>query len=88
MRRGRIGAFLIAAAVIAFATTLLPTDGTAQALRDLLPFGRTHRIAKLLQSVVNISTHKLSTDATDSSERARRSGSKPSGPASSSTHRG
>ena len=40
-----IGAFLIAAAVMASATTLLPAHGTAQTLRDRLPFGRTHRIA-------------------------------------------
>jgi S1-C subfamily serine protease len=63
----RIGAFLVAAAVMATATTLQPVRGTAQTLRDLLPFGRTHRIAKLLQVVVNISTHKPSTDATDTS---------------------
>jgi serine protease Do len=66
MRLQGIGAFLIAAAVMAFATTSLPAHGTAQSLRDLLPFGRTHRIAKLLQTVVNISTHKMSTDPTDS----------------------
>jgi serine protease Do len=67
MRRTRIGAFLIAVAVVVSATTLLSAHGTAQSLRDLLPFGRTHRIAKLLQTVVNISTHKLATDPADSS---------------------
>ena len=67
MRRTRIGAFLIAVAVVVSATTLLSAHGTAQSLRDLLPFGRTHRIAKLLQTVVNISTHKLATNPADSS---------------------
>jgi serine protease Do len=62
-----ISTFLIAAAVMASATTLLPAHGAAQTLRDLLPFGRTHRIAELLQAVVNISAHKLPTNATDSS---------------------
>ena len=51
------------------ATTLLPAPSTAQTLRDLLPFGRTHRIAKMLQVVVNITTHKLSTDVADASDR-------------------
>ncbi len=63
MRCRGLGACLIAAAVMASAMALLPAHGTAQSLRDLLPFGRTHRIARLLQTVVNISTHKLSTDA-------------------------
>jgi serine protease Do len=66
MRCRGIGAFLIVAAVMAPAT-ILPVQGDAQSLRDLLPFGRTHRIAKLLQVVVNISTHKLKTDAMDTS---------------------
>jgi serine protease Do len=65
MRCRRLVAFLIAAAVTASAAILLPTHGTAQSLRDLLPFGRTHRIAKLLQTVVNITTHKMSTPSTD-----------------------
>jgi serine protease Do len=69
MRWRGIGAFLIAAAVMASATTLLPAHGTAQTLRDRLPFGRTHRIAKMLQTVVNITTHKMSTDVTDASDK-------------------
>ncbi len=69
MRCRGIGAFLIAAAVMASATTLLPAHGTAQTLRDRLPFGRTHRIAKMLQTVVNISTHKMSTDVTDAADK-------------------
>lgn len=67
MRHRGIGAFLIATAIMASATALLPAHGAAQTLRDLLPFGRTHRIAKLLQVVVNISTHKMSTDTADKS---------------------
>ena len=66
MRRRGIGAFLIAAAIMTTAT-MLPAPSAAQALRDLLPFGRTHRIAKLLQVVVNITTHKLSADSADAS---------------------
>ena len=69
MRCRGIGAFLIAAAVLASATTLLPAHGTAQTLRDRLPFGRTHRIAKMLQTVVNITTHKMSTDVTDAADK-------------------
>jgi hypothetical protein len=89
MRCRGIGAFLIAAAVLASATTLLPAHGAAQTtLRDRLPFGRTHRIAKMLQTVVNITTHKMSTDVTDASDKSAPRRSKPSGPASSSIHRG
>ena len=65
MRCPGLTAFLIAASVMASATTLLPAPGAAQSLRDVLPFGRTHRIAKLLQTVVNISTHKLPAAQTD-----------------------
>ena len=71
MRCRGIGVFLIAAAVLASATTLLPAHGSAQTtLRDRLPFGRTHRIAKMLQTVVNITTHKMSTDVTDASDKS------------------
>jgi serine protease Do len=69
MRCRGIGVFLIAATVLASATTLWPAHGAAQALRDRLPFGRTHRIAKMLQTVVNITTHKMSTDVTDASDK-------------------
>ncbi|HET7879902.1 MAG TPA: trypsin-like peptidase domain-containing protein [Acetobacteraceae bacterium] len=65
MRRRRAGLFLIAAAVVVLATALPSAPGAAQTLRDLLPFGRTHRIAKLLQVVVNISIHKLAAGTTD-----------------------
>jgi serine protease Do len=36
-----------------------PGRGNAESLRDLLPFGRTHRIARLLTSVVNTYALKL-----------------------------
>ncbi len=65
MRCPGLGAFVVAA-VMASATTLLPAHGAAETLRDLLPFGRTHRIAKLLQTVVNITTHKMPAASTDS----------------------
>jgi serine protease Do len=68
MRSRRIGALLVLVATAAAVMTLSPAQGTAQSLRDLLPFGRTHRIAKLLQVVVNISIHKLSAEATNTSE--------------------
>ena len=79
MRCPGLTAFLIAASVMASATTLLPAPGAAQSLRDVLPFGRTHRIAKLLQTVVNISTHKIPAAQTDPDAAKR------SRPASSST---
>lgn len=60
MRYRNFGALLIAAAVtIAPALPMLPSSAAAESLRDLLPFGRAHRIAKLLPTVVNISTHKI-----------------------------
>jgi serine protease Do len=60
MRHRNFGALLIAAAVaVAPALPMLPSSAAAESLRDLLPFGRTHRIAKLLPTVVNISTHKI-----------------------------
>ena len=74
MRRPRLRACLAAALIVASATTLWPARATAETLRDLLPFGRTHRIAKLLQTVVNIATHKMSAapaDASDKSEPQR-----------------
>jgi serine protease Do len=69
MRCPCLRACLVAAVVIASTTTLLPAQATAESLRDLLPFGRTHRIARLLQTVVNISTHKLSAAPADASEK-------------------
>ena len=67
MRCPSLGAVLVAAAVMVSATTLLPAHGTAESLRDLLPFGRTHRIAKELQTVVNIATHKMPTASSTAS---------------------
>jgi serine protease Do len=66
MRCPDLRACLAAALIMAATTTLFPAPATAETLRDLLPFGRTHRIAKLLQTVVNISTHKLSAASPDS----------------------
>ena len=70
MRRRRLRACLAAALIVASATTLWPARATAETLRDLLPFGRTHRIAKLLQTVVNIATHKMSAAPTDPSDKS------------------
>ncbi len=62
MRFPRVGALLSAAIVITVSVlALLPAQRTPQTLRDVVPFSRTHRIARLLPTVVNISTHKLST---------------------------
>jgi serine protease Do len=68
MRCPAIGSFLLAAAIVALATSMPATNGAAE-LRDYLPFGRTHRIARLLPTVVNITTHKLSTESGDSSAK-------------------
>jgi serine protease Do len=62
-----ISAFMMAAVVMVSATMLLPERAAGETLRDLLPFGRTHRIAGLLQTVVNISAHKLPTKPADAS---------------------
>ena len=63
-----LGALLVAASLLGSAATLWPVDASAQSLRDLLPFGRTHRIAKLLLTVVNISTHKMSSATSDKTQ--------------------
>src|SRR5262249_58678304 len=70
MRRRCAGLFLVAAAVLASATVLPASPSVAQTLRDLLPFGRTHRIAKLLQVVVNITVHKISAGGNDAAGTA------------------
>jgi len=71
MRYRNLGALLIAAAVaVAPALPMLSSVAGAETLRDLLPFGRAHRIAKLLPTVVNISTHKITTDKTPDTEQA------------------
>jgi serine protease Do len=59
MRYPGLRAVLITVCLLGSAAALLPVQASAQSLRDVLPFGHTHRIAKLLQTVVNISTHKL-----------------------------
>ncbi len=61
MRHPRFGALLIAAGLAA-AFAMLPPAGRAEELRDLLPFGRTHRIARMLPTVVNITMHKMVKD--------------------------
>jgi serine protease Do len=66
MRYSGLGAFVLAVSVLGSAATLLPAQSSAESLRDLLPFGRSHRIAKLLQTVVNISTHKAFSSAAGS----------------------
>jgi len=70
MRCKCAGLLLVAAAVLASATALPATPSAAQTLRDLLPFGRTHRIAKLLQVVVNITIHKISDGGNDAAGTA------------------
>jgi len=73
MRYRNFGALLIAAAVtIAPALPMLPSIAGAETLRDLLPFGRAHRIAKLLPTVVNISTHKITAEKAGDGEQAPR----------------
>jgi serine protease Do len=68
MHHSRIGALILGATLVLLASAMGPTTTSAQELRDLLPFGRTHRIARLLPTVVNISTHKLVHDAPGSSD--------------------
>ena len=51
--------------------SLAPTPGSAQ-IRDLLPFGRTHRIAQVLPTVVNISVIELVPDPADPAAPPRR----------------
>jgi serine protease Do len=67
MPQSAIRTFLAVAALLVSATAVLPAGSSAASLRDLLPFGRTHRIAKLLPAVVNISVQKLVKDSSDSS---------------------
>jgi len=55
-------AIRIIVAGMALAWAVLPATSPAESLRDLLPFGRTHRIARLLPTVVNITTHKMFQD--------------------------
>jgi serine protease Do len=80
MRYSGLRALVIAASVLGSVATLLPVQGSAQSLRDLLPFGRTHRIAKLLRTVVNISTHKMSHSVADKTSDAAAAGSGASEP--------
>ncbi len=63
MRYLRFGALIIAAGIaLAPAVAMLPSTSSAEELRDLLPFGRTHRIARMLPTVVNITVHKMVQD--------------------------
>ncbi len=63
MRYPCFGALIIAAGIaLAPAVVLLPSASSAEELRDLLPFGRTHRIARMLPTVVNITAHKMVQD--------------------------
>ena len=69
MRRSAIRTVLAVATLFVLATAVLPADSSAESLRDLLLFGRTHRVAKLLPTVVNISVHKLVKDDSDPSAK-------------------
>ena len=75
----RAAAFAVAVAGLV-AGFPIPTQA---ALRDWLPFGRTHDIAKLLPAVVNIETISYKPDPQDKS--ALRAGPRPSAPDSSWT---
>ena len=52
-------------AVLLPATLLAPSQPRAQLLRDLNPFSRTHRLAKLLPAVVNFTVIKLLQENSD-----------------------
>lgn len=65
MRHPAFKALLIVAAMGVAVPGLAPR-AAAESLRDLLPFGRAHRIAELLPMVVNISTRKITTEPSDS----------------------
>jgi serine protease Do len=61
-------AAIVMAAFAAMTILQIAASPTAAAdLRDLLPFGRAHRIAELLPVVVAITTHKSIPDGTDAS---------------------
>jgi serine protease Do len=62
---------LIGAGMVAGTLALATGPGNA-ALRDWLPFGKTHTIAKLLPAVVNIETLKFKPDPNDKSAPPRR----------------
>ncbi len=59
MMRPGLRAVVLSFFVMASMMPLRPTTGNAELLRDLLPFGRSHRIARLLTTVVNTYTHKI-----------------------------
>ncbi len=65
MRQFPLRALLLATAVLLPATTVVLTPPAAADIRDYLPFGRTHRLAKLLPTVVNITMIKLIYDTGD-----------------------
>ena len=70
-RSGRARTILPAAIAVLAAAVVAVPPASAQ-LRDLLPFGRAHRIATLLPTVVNIETLSFEKDATDASAAPRR----------------
>ncbi len=64
MRHSRFWASLVVAAVLAgpAAFRIATAPAVAADIRDLLPFGRAHRISELLPVVVAINTHQTVTD--------------------------
>ena len=62
---------LIGAGMVVGTLALATGPGNA-ALRDWLPFGKTHTLAKLLPAVVNIETLKFKPDPNDKSAPPRR----------------
>jgi serine protease Do len=64
-------AIVTAALAAAAALPLTPSPTAAADLRDLLPFGRAHRISELLPVVVAINTHQAIPDGTDASGAPR-----------------
>jgi serine protease Do len=63
MRHPRLSALLAAIALAIAPASQIATAPAARAdIRDLLPFGRAHRVAELLPLVVAITTHKVAED--------------------------
>jgi serine protease Do len=54
---------LMLCAVLIASQAGVPTAARSDSLFDLVPFGRTHRLSRVLPTVVNILTTKLKTDA-------------------------
>ena len=53
---------LMLCAVLIVSQAGLPTAARSDSLFDLVPFGRTHRLSRVLPTVVNILTTKMKTD--------------------------